>query len=498
MVAWDKLIVSMIDKPSRALNSALYAMITVGLLLAIVVTLSASRSLTIYGYSISLEYWHYIPAFLLMAVPLIILMQLYEKVQTPLGKPNIESPLVLDGKPDQLLAKFSKMVEVNSSNRGVKSVKAVLHTGQVSVRALGKVLNATNVASSRVRVLVRTPGYEDYWRSNAIRRSVDDIRDFGFGYTFYSAPPFVHGFLIEYEDGSHDHFYSFYLHTDSGRTQIDDAAYVDIGRSKGSFYKVFTSWFEYHWGKSNRKVHTIVFDFDDTIADTGFIQVEAWSEALKQLPTQRKALLVDDVSKALKDDTLFDLVRARFERHQTASEIVDSLFQTELDSDTATAAKGELQKARMEIRVRNTSDARLFPAVRRVIPELAKNYYLAIVSATDENLIRDYLRKQGVLEYFGYVYGKFAPYENWSESIATKSQNLIKMSSILGVPLNRLAFIGDSNSDFVASQQIGVKFVEARIDKHRLGSASLIHGTTPPVSFSNYDQLSAVLQSFES
>ena len=283
-------------------------------------------------------------------------------------------------------------------------------------------------------------------------------------------------------DGSYDHIYSFYLHTRSGRTQIDHTVHFESGRSGGTFHRIFERWCEYHWGKTNNNYHTLVFDFDDTIADTAFIQIEAWEEALNNLPAHRRNSLSHEFTEAMEGGNLIGLIKRSFMDLQTARRMAESMFSNDLSKDTKEAAIKELQEARLKIRTRRTKGAHLFAGVDKMIPLLANSFYLAIVSATDEKVIRDYLRNKG-LQYFGYGTGKHAPYDSWSEHIAIKTQNLIKMSTILGIPLSRVIYIGDSDGDFVASSQIGVAFIEARLEKRNLGSASLVRADAQSVFF---------------
>jgi len=87
---WNKLFVSVIDKPSRALNAVLYVFIATGLALALIITLLGQQSLTIRSYNISLVYWHYILSALLIVPPLIILMQTSKKTSPQIVPPDID------------------------------------------------------------------------------------------------------------------------------------------------------------------------------------------------------------------------------------------------------------------------------------------------------------------------------------------------------------------------------------------------------------------------
>ncbi len=398
------------------------------------------------------------------------------------------------GSLESIYDQFVNVVVNTGKGRSIHSIKAIVHTGQVSVRTIAKLLERTTLSSDRVQILMRAPEYEDYFRNTASRRAIEDIRDFGFQHQFYSAPPMMHGILVRYEDGFECFAYSFYVRSRNGKTRISNQGFLQVGMSPGLFAPQFDNWFTYHWGKSDTLIHTVVFDFDDTLADTGFVQVCAWCDAIKKLKDHRKQFLREEIKSAAEAGDLEALMLERFSTRQTADQIATSIFEKNTPADTAAVLKAEIHKSRLEVRLKRTLDAKLFPNVLETLATLADDYYLAIVSATDEKIVRKYLRKRGVLQHFSHVYGKHAPYEDWSEHIAIKSQNLIKMASILGIPLNRMVYVGDSNGDFLASSQVGVPFIEARLEKERLGGASLIKSGAARVVIEEFGDLISALE----
>src|SRR5262249_46385442 len=150
---------------------------------------------------------------------------------------------------------------------------------------------------------------------------------------------------------------------ESGRTQISETAYYNSGPSGSAFQETFCAWFEYYWGKSGKNIHTLIFDFDDTLADTGYIQIEAWVEALESLPMHRRDILAEDVLRNAEAGELSKLITRRFTDLQMAVKIADSLFKKDISDDTRQAAVQELQQRRLSARTRRTRQAGLFPNV---------------------------------------------------------------------------------------------------------------------------------------
>lgn len=415
-------------------------------------------------------------------------------LKTTRGSANEE---IHKGKLSDVYDIFLKAVETNSEGREIDEIRAIFHTGQVSVRTIGSLLEQSTLSAGSVRVLVRAPEYEDYFRHTASIRAIEDIQEYGFKYQLYSSPPMMHGILAKFKDGFEVFIYSFYRRLPNGRTKISDTGYLQVGPNSASFVPQFENWFSYHWGKSDDRIHTIVFDFDDTLADTGYTQIMAWCDALLELPDQRRELLRDEIVQALANGTLADIVKERFSSRQMANEIAHSMIKKTVSRDTLSALTSELHNSRLVKRLRRTLDAKLFPLVTETIDSLSSKYNLAIVSATDEKVIREFLRERGLMKYFSHVYGKFAPYEDWSQHIAIKAQNLIKMSSILGIPLARMTYVGDSNGDFLASKQVGVPFIEARLEKTGLGNATLIKSQENRSFFHEYSELPDALAKVE-
>jgi phosphoglycolate phosphatase-like HAD superfamily hydrolase len=108
------------------------------------------------------------------------------------------------------------------------------------------------------------------------------------------------------------------------------------------------------------------------------------------------------------------------------------------------------------------NNPQLFKGVEDVLESLSKDYELAVVSATNEKVIENFLSSNRILNFFKYVLGSGEPGLNWN-NIPRKSQLLYKMINITGIPTKRLVYVGDSKYDYNASKEVGVDFIEARL-----------------------------------
>ncbi len=126
----------------------------------------------------------------------------------------------------------------------------------------------------------------------------------------------------------------------------------------------------------------------------------------------------------------------------------------------------------------------IFDKADKVIKAISHDYNLVIISSTDEIIIRDYLSQpkfavdnQPLYDCFKYVFGKREGDFNW-KNVDRKSQLIHKITSIVGVPVERMVYVGDNNGDFLASRKINIDFIEARLFSQELeasiGSNSLV------------------------
>jgi phosphoglycolate phosphatase-like HAD superfamily hydrolase len=177
---------------------------------------------------------------------------------------------------------------------------------------------------------------------------------------------------------------------------------------------------------------------------------------------------------------LTEHVKKIFFEQQLAVRIFDEIFTDKLPDEL----KNELHQQRFTFRQNQMKTVRMFPHAAEVIRKLSQKYNLVIISATDEDIIKDYLARpelntnsRPLYDCFKYVFGKREHDFNW-QNIDRKSQLIHKITSIIGVPVERMVYVGDNNGDFVASRRINIDFIEARLFEREvkisIGKESLI------------------------
>lgn len=298
----------------------------------------------------------------------------------------------------------------------------------------------------------------------------------------YAAPAIYRGAIIEHTDGKHSgHLGHYFWGSGSelehqSRWNRNGLVYLP-SMAMEPFLEVCLSWFRHYWGTSI--INTIIFDFDDTIFATTDAQVAGWVGAVQRSISERIidvkqlqpafAHLPQGGSRAAVD------IKALFLREQTEPRIIASLFADALPA----RAQRYLRSARVEIRNEHTKNCS--DPIRVVLDDVAKlcgSYRLVIVSAASEEMVNDVLLKHSI-GYFSYVYGRNPNRTNqeWRE-VETKSQLFIRLSSMLGVPLERMIFVGDSDSDYRAAVQLGIPFIENIFNAKVNGLDSLIAGAS--------------------
>jgi len=291
---------------------------------------------------------------------------------------------------------------------------------------------------------------------------------------FYQNPPILRGFACTQKHSpARRGFVSFYYFPSHSRSKhLPYAMFIDEAKTgKHPCLDLFHSWFEYFWGKSGKitsQLHTIIFDFDDTIVNSHDIQIEAWVEIVQEA-RQRYHLTPQDFQEPFREmldqkNMLRDTIRSMFFTEQDGNVILQNMF-----SGLSEAQEMQIQQRRFERREKKMeAGVELFPGFKDAVRQLAHTYHLMIVSATDEEMIRSVFKNQkmgeqnNLLEYFDHTFGKKEPIFDW-ENVRRKSQVIIKIITILGIPLERLLYVGDSTGDFLACKHIGIDFIEARL-----------------------------------
>ena len=367
---------------------------------------------------------------------------------------------------------------------GLERIFLIGHTGRNLLTNFHRVFEQSQYRSKPViKILLRSPYAETQNRFQQVYNSIEDIisrfrsKHYNISINYYEAVPNFRCILCEYKNGHRINFISFYSYIKTQKTTAWNKSFIikDNAADKNHFVQYIEDWFFSFFGQKN--VHTIVFDFDDTLADTLNLQVEAWLNTIKKLlhnKTIQKEYLNEQISINLESDKLVKkAIKKIFLDKQMAKPIKEEIF-CKVPPEEEIKVEKAIKAYRFKERERLTKrKAKLFYNVRETLYKLSENYKLAIISSTSEILIMDILKKFRLMDLFTDVYGKHGPKQEW-ENVEDKSEKLIKLSKKLGVPLNRMIYIGDNHSDYKATKQLGIKFIEARIQAERNNIETLI------------------------
>jgi phosphoglycolate phosphatase-like HAD superfamily hydrolase len=300
----------------------------------------------------------------------------------------------------------------------------------------------------------------------------------------YASPPLLRCIVFEHRDGRRSAYLSFYDWPVGGGFNQRGAA------NKFSFRGIrltvdhwllasFTSWFTHLWGM--HRIHTLLFDFDDTLFLTTECQVRGWIEAVKTAidgKTFSLSDIVPDVRKLIERKAdLTPLMTNIFLDEQQEQEILGRLFNGLPSLNKLELLRRHRWRVREELTARNA-----IPIAQTIhdIQKLSSEYQLAIVSATSENLVRQVLERHGLSKLFAFIIGRDTPRQAW-QSMENKTQQFLRVSNMTGVPLERMVFFGDSDADYNSAAQLGLHFVENCYNARRHGRKSLIKSLDPEV-----------------
>jgi phosphoglycolate phosphatase-like HAD superfamily hydrolase len=379
------------------------------------------------------------------------------------------------------------------ANTGQETVRNALK----QIQELGKLWTSAQV-QVQVQILLRSPHLADLRRAENTGKTIQRIQEFNeenrhnglptAECRLYAGTSPLRSLLVEHKSGVYSGFVSFYDwraptgQSASTRDRAAEHARIITKTQNNGLLNASISWFSHLWGP--HVLRAIILDFDDTLFSTTEPQVSGWVGAIQAL-LDRQLLTPDHLApqlcKALGDrDATRDFVRKAFFLHQSETEIAAALI---ADQGRRTDVFDSLRKARIPIREAETFQhaqpaPNLSPAE---LKRLSKEYALVIVSATDDRLIENVLKKWDLRDLFPYILGRQAPRHDWLD-LETKSQNLMRASSLLGVPLSRMVFIGDSDADYRSARQLGMKFIENRFNVDLYKRESLIRGPNPSVA----------------
>jgi phosphoglycolate phosphatase-like HAD superfamily hydrolase len=372
----------------------------------------------------------------------------------------------------------------------VVRVRVITHTGGVTLHAVLAALERSRPKEpAPLHVLMRSPELSDLGRAQAIRRSLLSLREFSGGTKnyqvearIYASPPLLRCVILEHQGGQYSAYLSFYDWplakglNQRGEANRSTVQHIRVGAAD-LLLDTFLSWFAHLWGK--HRIHTLLFDFDDTLFLTTECQVEAWVEALQSAidgKTFVRSDLAADIRRVI--DRRADLTERMTEifiKRQQEDEILRSLFK-----ELPALNKLDMLR-RHRVRVREELTAQRAIPIWEIIEDirtLSADYQLAIVSATSEILVRQVLERHGLGDLFAYIIGREVPRHPWL-AMENKTQQFLRISNITGIPLERMVFVGDSNADHKSAAQLGLRFLENRHNAARYGVKSLIKSLDP-------------------
>jgi phosphoglycolate phosphatase-like HAD superfamily hydrolase len=392
--------------------------------------------------------------------------------------------------------KFSEISEGQFLDKVVLSKVSHLdilgHTGQSIYipfrQQLEELIDKGSNYPGEIRILIRAPIAEGLRRNHYVHNTIIAVRALrqkhkNVDVRFFEAVPAIRGIICQYreEDQARDIYMTSYYWDSANKTKSFPFAYVtrDVLQKRKPEVKVLESWINQYWGKD--EIHTVVFDFDDTLVKTRDVQVRAWAQAIvecltdntikeKNLSPKFRDWISQGSVKSAADPILLEIVKNVFLDKQLAEAIAQEIF-VGINNETIK----QINQKRFDIRTGMMHRSELFEGVEKMLKKLNEHYNLAIISSTDEQLIENFLTDKNLIRYFTLILGKRDPslkYER--EQIHHKSSLLIKLSQIIGMPLTRLVYIGDNKSDYEATRQLGVAFIEARQAAALVGKATII------------------------
>ena len=379
---------------------------------------------------------------------------------------------------------FVSQVDLSTVSR----ICVVAITGDVTVKRLCDGLDRARgrgkaPSSLRLEVLLRADNSSDSKRVAkrdeayaALRGLRTVLQGTSFEIRDYSSVSPLHGILMEHSDQSFSAYMGFYDWKKSELSTRESAnpnvlVYMKAQPDESPL-DMFLSWFGHYWGK--HQVHTLIFDFDDTLFQTTSAQVKGWVSAITK-SLQNGLISVEDlqcdvVRPAESEAALTEKMTAIFLDEQQEKSIFDRIFQkARMPSAERLSA---IRSIRQGVRdVETEKSATPIPDVAGHVRNLTADYQLVIISATSERTIYSVLRANE-LDVFPYVFGKEATH-TWT-NIEGKSPAFVRAANMIGVPFSRMVFVGDSDADFRTAKQLGLKFIESRFNAARYDRETLV------------------------
>jgi len=356
------------------------------------------------------------------------------------------------------------------------------HTGKVLSQDVIEWLKRNNTKSEIViKALLKSPYSETYERSEQIKESVkrilslktnkilSEVRHYESmpvygGYIVMDNNKIIAGKLYQYQ----------WLPMQKTKASSEIIELNELTDPNQQAIKSAMNWFKHHWGTFN--LHTLLFDFDDTLVTSFSIQVEAWWQTVIKLyaeGTLKKEMLHEDIASVIDNwELTHQCIRNIFITHQMAPAILKAIITNSAQSNSELVSR--IIETRYEIRYAlSIEKASLLPGVEENIKLLSKNFQLIIVSATSELLIKAILEKHQLVGYFSMILGKNDPAPAL-DMVNSKTGLILKIAQLTGIGCDRMLFIGDNNHDYSAAKQAKVKFIESGVMAQIEGYKSLI------------------------
>lgn len=387
-------------------------------------------------------------------------------------------------------------------NDQLAHIKILGHTGKSIFSALENFARQRHENGIRsavhVDLLLRDEGVETPKRREQISTARTTIRRLNVDYEwihieirFYSAIQTLRGAIVQFVDGRKSTYCSAYQWCLPVRDKVKRSSPHPIKTSavkwaavmentenedeQNGLAHLLENWFDYYWGPG--VVHTVAFDFDDTIVDTYKEKIDAWVFAIDGTIKEhgKMAKLIPGFSK--------HYGTAANDKHQYVKQLVDAypgkdeILKHILRDDTAPATFKSLEDRRSTYRrnalfPKNKTEealsahisAKLFHGVKAGLDRLAwRGYSLAVASLTDEERIEKALKIANIA-CINTIVGR-GEYKNreLSTYLAEKIYLIRKIANLAGIPVSRVLYIGDHHRDEHAANEVGASFIHARL-----------------------------------
>ncbi len=182
----------------------------------------------------------------------------------------------------------------------------------------------------------------------------------------------------------------------------------------------------------NQNKRAILFDLDGTLWDSTNQIVESWNDIRIQQG--------------------YDLVS-----HEKISSLLGQpmdVFARQMypDQDFENASKMLEEYMENENRYLEVHGATLYPNLRKVLEELHKDYFLAIISNCQKGYIEAFLKAHQLADLFD-------DYESYGNTLCYKDENIRKV--IKRNNISEALYVGDIEDDGISANKAGVPFILA-------------------------------------